>query len=80
MGTRDILSPGLGCLTPRDHVVDFAAAMVRVLRDPVLRGELSREARDYANEWADHRLAAKLAGFYRSLGEAGDQSATRFPR
>jgi glycosyltransferase involved in cell wall biosynthesis len=74
MGTRDILSPGLGCLTPRDDIVDFAAAMVRVLRDPVLRGNLSREARDYANEWADHRLAAKLALLYRHLCDAGDRS------
>jgi glycosyltransferase involved in cell wall biosynthesis len=67
MGARDILSPGLGCLTPRDHVVDFAAAMVRVLRDPVLRGELSREARDYAQDWADDRCAKKLADVYRNL-------------
>ena len=77
MGTRDILAPGLGCLTPKDNVVDFAAAMARVVRDTVLRGQLGREARDYAQEWADHRLAAKLAHFYRALAEGGGDAGRR---
>lgn len=76
MGTGDILSPGLGCLTPKDHVVDFAAAMVRVLRDPILRGNLSREARDYAQEWADDRCAKKLAEVYRNLCADNKNQAT----
>lgn len=75
MGTRDILAPGLGCLTPSDSVVDFGAATVRVVRDAVLRGKLAREARDYAQEWSDHRLAAKLAGFYRELATQGWRGA-----
>jgi glycosyltransferase involved in cell wall biosynthesis len=72
MGTRDILSPGRGCLVPQDSVAAFAAAMVRLLRDPVLRSRLSHGARDYAREWADDRLAAKLAGLYRSIANATD--------
>ncbi len=70
MGTRDILSPGRGCLTPEDNVADFAAAMVRVLRDPVLRNSLSQEARDYALEWADDRIATKLAELYQRILQA----------
>lgn len=72
MGTRDILSPGLGCLVPEDDVIAFAAAMVRLLRDPPLRSRLSQEARDYAREWADDRMAAKLAECYRRILKAAD--------
>lgn len=67
MGTRDILSPGRGCLTPADDVAEFAAATVRLLRDPALRSRLSHEASDYAREWADDRLAARLAELYRGI-------------
>lgn len=73
MGTCDILSPGRGCLAPKDDVVEFAAAMVRVLNDPGLRSRLSQDARDYAREWADDRLAAKLAGLYHRIVEAADR-------
>jgi glycosyltransferase involved in cell wall biosynthesis len=72
MGTRDILSPGRGCLVPKDDVAGFAAAMVRLLRDSGLRSRLSQGARDYAREWADDRLAAKLAELYRSIANATD--------
>ena len=72
MGTLDILSPGRGCLTPADDVAEFAAAMVRLVRDPVLCTRLSQEARDYAREWADDRLAAKLAELYRRILEHAD--------
>jgi glycosyltransferase involved in cell wall biosynthesis len=67
MGTRDILAPGIGCLVPEDDVAAFAAAIVRLMRDPALRRRLSHEARDYAGEWADDRLAARLAERYRCL-------------
>ncbi|MHB8902773.1 MAG: glycosyltransferase [Thermoguttaceae bacterium] len=73
MGTRDILSPGRGCLTPEDDVAEFAAAMVRLLCDPALRSRLSQEARDYAREWADDRMAAKLAECYRRILETADR-------
>lgn len=80
MGTRDILAPGLGCLAPEDDVAAFAAAMVSVLRDPALRARLSQEARDYAREWADDRLAAKLAELYRSTLESADRALLVPPR
>lgn len=73
MGTRDILSPGRGCLTPEDDVAAFAAAMIRLLCDPALRSRLSQEARDYAREWADDRMAAKLAECYRRILETADR-------
>lgn len=72
MGTCDILSPGRGCLTPADDVAAFATAMVCLLRDPALRSRMSQEARDYAREWADDRMAAKLAACYRRVLEPAD--------
>ena len=72
MGTRDILASGRGCLVPDDDVAGFSAAMVRLLRDPVLHSRLSQEARVYALEWSDDRLATKLANLYDRLLEGAD--------
>jgi 1,2-diacylglycerol 3-alpha-glucosyltransferase len=80
MGTRDILSPGRGCLTPADDVAGFAAATVRLLQDQALRSRLAQEAHVYAGEWADDRLAAKLAKLYRHILEAADCHLSVPPR
>jgi glycosyltransferase involved in cell wall biosynthesis len=67
MGTKDILGPGRGSIAPADDVAEFAQAINRLMQDPVLRQRLSVEARDYALEWADDRMAGRLATLYRSL-------------
>ncbi|MDR3394327.1 MAG: glycosyltransferase [Parasulfuritortus sp.] len=67
MGTKDILGPGRGSIAPADDVAEFAQAISRLMQDPVLRQRLSAEARDYALEWADDRMAGRLATLYRSL-------------
>ncbi len=67
MGTRDILAPGRGGLSAPDNVAGFAEALCGVLEDDELRTILAAEARDYAREWADDRMAARLADLYRSL-------------
>ncbi len=67
MGTRDILAPCRGCLVPSDEVRTFAVVLSRVLLDKALRERLATEARAYAREWADDRMAQRLAGLYRSL-------------
>lgn len=67
MGTTDILARGRGCLTPADDVADFAAALCRLLDDGQLRARLSAEAKGYATEWSDQRMAGRLAELYRSL-------------
>ncbi|TCS71371.1 glycosyltransferase involved in cell wall biosynthesis [Sulfuritortus calidifontis] len=71
MGTRDILAPGRGCLTPDDDVTAFAQAMLTLLEDAGLRRRLAEEARAYAREWADDRLAGRLAGLYQALAGRG---------
>lgn len=68
MGTRDILGAGRGAIVPEDDMNDFAAGIVRLLADADLRRQLSAEARQYAREWADDRMAARMAELYRSLG------------
>lgn len=67
MGTRDILAPRRGCLAPPDDVAGFAEALGGLLDDPDTLALLSNEARAYAREWADDRMAARLAALYRRL-------------
>jgi glycosyltransferase involved in cell wall biosynthesis len=67
MGTKDILGPGLGGIAPEDDVTEFAKAICRLMQDQSLRQQLSVEAREYALEWADDRMAGRLAALYRSF-------------
>ncbi len=67
MGTRDILEPGRGCLRPPEDVHAFAEAIVKVVTDEELRPLLVEQARDYAGEWSDAAMAARLAELYRSM-------------
>lgn len=67
MGTKDVLGPGLGCVTPPDDAQDFADAIVTLLDSPQVRRKLSEEATAYASQWSDDAIAAKLARYYRSL-------------
>lgn len=67
MGTRDILAPGLGGVAAPDHPEAFAVALAGVLDDTELRTQLAGEARAYARDWADDRMAERMAALYRSL-------------
>lgn len=66
-GTKDLLADGRGALVPRDDPDDFAAAVVRVLRDETLRARLAAEAPAVAAGWSAPALAGRLAELYRSL-------------
>jgi glycosyltransferase involved in cell wall biosynthesis len=67
MGTQDIMAPGRGGIAAPNDVAGFAAVLADLLSDEVLRRHLSDEARVYAREWADDRMAARLADLYTSL-------------
>lgn len=67
MGTRDILGPGRGGLVARDDIGDFAEKVVRLLRDPDLRAELSADARAYAETWSAPALTQRLLDLYHSV-------------
>lgn len=73
MGTRDILTPASGALTPAPDVADFATALGRVADDADLRKTMSTQGRRWAGEWSDVALTLKLADLYRQLCSAGQQ-------
>ncbi len=72
MGTRDIVGPRRGALVPDDDERAFAAEVVRLIGDPALRKELSRQARDYAREWHADALARRMADLYAEVIAAGE--------
>lgn len=67
MGTVDILGARRGALVPDDHPDAFAQTLLRLLGDRALAARLSVEARAYAAEWSDDKLAGRLADLYRQL-------------
>lgn len=67
MGALDILEPRQGCLVPADDPDDFARAWLEMLTDAPMRHRLGVEARDYAQEWSDDRLARRLSNLYRDV-------------
>ena len=69
MGTRDIVGHERGALVARDDEPDFAAKVVRLLRDPQLRARLSAEGRVYARTWSASALAKRMELFYKSVLE-----------
>jgi 1,2-diacylglycerol 3-alpha-glucosyltransferase len=69
LGTRSIL-PGSGALIVPEERVAFAAAVVRVLGDPALRGEMAARGRAYARNWSSAAMARRLAQLYSELPHA----------
>jgi glycosyltransferase involved in cell wall biosynthesis len=67
MGTRDIVGPARGALVAADDEHDFAAQVIRLLRDPALRARLSAEGREYAHVWSAAALAERMEAFYRRV-------------
>ena len=64
MGTREVLCPGHGCLIAEEHEAEFAAQTIKLLKNPILRAELSQQARQYARQWSAPVLAQRLLTFY----------------
>ncbi len=78
MGTVDILGPGRGCVVVEEHEHEFAAEVVRLLRDSLLRKRLGRDAQAYAATWSAREQAIRLAQLYRDVG--GEPAAARAAR
>jgi len=64
MGTREVLVEGRGSLIAEEEEADFAAKVVRLLRDPTLRRQLARAAQQYAQEWSAPALAEQMLALY----------------
>ncbi len=71
MGTLDILGPGRGCVVVEEHEHAFAAEIVKLMSDSVLRKRLGRDAQAYAATWSAKEQASRLAEFYRETSGHG---------
>jgi glycosyltransferase involved in cell wall biosynthesis len=67
LGTRSILVPESGALVVAEEREAFAAAVVRVLREPGLRAELASRGRAYARTWSSAVMARRLKDLYAQL-------------
>jgi 1,2-diacylglycerol 3-alpha-glucosyltransferase len=67
LGTRSILLPESGALVVAEDREAFAAAVVRVLREPGLREELASRGRAYARSWSSAVMARRLKALYEQL-------------
>ena len=59
---------------------DFAANVVRLLRDQGLRARLSAEGREYARTWSATALALRMEAFYRSVLDRAREPRLTSPR
>ena len=67
MGTRDILDPGQGSLSPPADAQAFGQALAELLGNPQRLQAMRDEALSYAQTWSDRTMAARLAALYQSL-------------
>jgi 1,2-diacylglycerol 3-alpha-glucosyltransferase len=77
LGTRSILLPGSGALVVPEDETAFAAAVVRLLGDEALRGDLRERGRSYARSWSSATMARRLGEIYRGLAEAPQAQIAR---
>jgi glycosyltransferase involved in cell wall biosynthesis len=75
MGTTDILGPRRGCLVPPEDPEAFGLALAQYFSHPEGRDQLREEARNYALEWSDGAMAARLGNLYRQLATAPPATA-----
>jgi glycosyltransferase involved in cell wall biosynthesis len=75
MGTIDILGPGRGCVVVEEQEHKFAAEVVKLMSDALLRKRLGRDAQAYAATWSAREQASRLVELYReTCGAAGAAS------
>jgi glycosyltransferase involved in cell wall biosynthesis len=81
MGTADVLAGAGGALVAPDEVCGYAACVVQVLRDGVLRARLAAAAPADAARWSASAMATRLAALYGELaGARAGYSATAAPQ
>lgn len=77
MGTKEVLAGGLGSLIAEEDERDFALKAVRLLTNPALREQLSREAVQHARSWSAPILADRMLQLYDHV--SGNSLEQRFP-
>jgi 1,2-diacylglycerol 3-alpha-glucosyltransferase len=79
MGTCDILNAQQGALIAQDDTADFAAQILRLLRDAEMRNRLSSEGRQYIHQWTAGAMAERMLAFYRNVVDRSPDAAQRNP-
>ncbi|MBK1720217.1 glycosyltransferase [Thiocystis violacea] len=69
MGTKEVLGDGRGSLIADEDEQDFADKAVRLLKEPLLRERLAREAVQHAHEWSAPVLAERMLRLYEQVTE-----------
>jgi glycosyltransferase involved in cell wall biosynthesis len=80
LGTKEVLDEAAGAIVVREEVADFAAAVVRVLREPRLRAELGAAGRRFVEQrWSSRAMAKRLLGLYEEVvcGKRADSMSSR---
>lgn len=79
MGTVDILSSQQGCIVAHEYVDDFSKKILSILTSPILRAELSLEAKKYAATWSNNTMTQRLIDFYSRSVSAVELSRNATP-
>jgi glycosyltransferase involved in cell wall biosynthesis len=81
LGTKEVLENAAGALVVREDVAEFAAAVTRVLTQPVLRARLASAGREFvARQWSSREMAKRLLALYEELvrTKCVDSTTTRY--
>ena len=70
MGTRDILEPGRGAISPPAEPEAFGETLAHILNHPRAWAHLGSDAEIFAREWSDLAMARRLATLYRQMANA----------
>lgn len=68
LGTKELLAHAEGALVVRENVIDFAAAVMRVLKEPALRAQLASAGRRFVEQrWSSREMARQLLALYEEV-------------
>jgi len=77
LGTKEVLDGAAGAIVVREDVAEFAAAVVRVLREDRLRSELASAGRKFVERrWASRETARRLLALYEEVARAERADST----
>lgn len=64
LGTRDVLTQGMGVWIAKEELADFSEKVVKMLGNADVRKELGKAGRDYAHDWSASKQAKRMLDFY----------------
>ena len=75
MGTRDVLSEGLGVWIAQEDLTDFSGKVVSMLGDDQERKALGNLGREYAHDWSASTQTKRMVSFYLGVLKASQSDA-----